>query len=140
MHVPVRYASLLLPSVCLNAYLGWIHLPFASPLGMAMGQVRIRYGKYPPATIPAGITHTRPRLYPRVEFYIRARTHRVLGGYRIPAGIITLHGQPGTPDAGPAFYGVGRAGHCRTRLDLAPRLLAGRVAVAARWLGQGPRQ
>jgi hypothetical protein len=83
---------------------------------MAMGRVRIGYGKYPPATIPAGITHTRPRLYPRVGSCTRARTHRVSGGYRIPAGIITLHGQPGTPDAGPAFYGVGRAGHCRTRL------------------------
>jgi hypothetical protein len=37
-------------------------------VGMAMGRVRIEYGKYPPATIPAGITHTRPRLYPRVDF------------------------------------------------------------------------
>jgi hypothetical protein len=60
-------------------------------LGMAMGQVWIGYGKYPPATILAGITHTRPRLYPRVGFCTRVRTHRVSGGYRIPAGIITLH-------------------------------------------------
>lgn len=58
---------------------------------MAMGRVRIGYGKYPPATIPAGITHTRPRLYPRVGFCTRARTHRVSGGYRIPVGIVTLH-------------------------------------------------
>jgi hypothetical protein len=58
-------------------------------VGMAMGRVRIGYGKYPPAIIPAGITHTRPRLYPRVEICTRARTHRVSGGYRIPAGIIT---------------------------------------------------
>jgi hypothetical protein len=58
-------------------------------VGMAMGRVRIGYGKYPPATIPAGITHTRPRLYPRVGFCTRAHTHRVSGGYRIPAGIIT---------------------------------------------------
>jgi hypothetical protein len=58
-------------------------------IGMAMGRVRIGYGKYPPATIPAGITHTRPRLYPRVGICTRARTHRVSGGYRIPAGIIT---------------------------------------------------
>jgi hypothetical protein len=50
-------------------------------IGMAMGRVRIGYGKYPPATIPAGITHTRPRLYPRVGFCTRARTHRVSGGY-----------------------------------------------------------
>jgi hypothetical protein len=56
---------------------------------MAMGRVRIGYGKYPPATIPAGITHTRPRLYPRVGFCTRAHTHRVSGGYRIPVGIIT---------------------------------------------------
>jgi hypothetical protein len=63
----------------------------ASGVGMAMGRVRIGYGKYPPATIPAGITHTRPRLYPRVGFCTRARTHRVSGGYQIPAGIITLH-------------------------------------------------
>jgi hypothetical protein len=60
-------------------------------VGMAMGRVRIEYGKYPPATIPAGITHTRPRLYPRVGFCTRAHTHRVSGGYRIPAGIVTLH-------------------------------------------------
>jgi hypothetical protein len=52
-----------------------------------MGRVRIGYGKYPPATIPAGITHTRPRLYPRVGFCTRARTHPVLGGHRIPAGV-----------------------------------------------------
>jgi hypothetical protein len=58
---------------------------------MTMGRVRIGYGKYPPVTIPAGITHTRPQLYPRVGFCTRARTHRVSGGYRIPAGIITLH-------------------------------------------------
>jgi hypothetical protein len=63
-------------------------------LGMAMGRVRIGYGKYPPVTIPAGITHTRPQLYPRVGFCTRARTHRVSGGYRIPAGIITLHTNP----------------------------------------------
>jgi hypothetical protein len=66
--------------------------PLAPPpdrVGMAMGRVRIGYGKYPPATIPAGITHTRPRLYPRVGICTRARTHRVSGGYRIPAGIIT---------------------------------------------------
>jgi hypothetical protein len=62
-----------------------------SSLGMAMGRVRIGYGKYPPATIPAGITHTRPRLYPRVGFCTRARTHRVSGGYRIPVDIITIH-------------------------------------------------
>jgi hypothetical protein len=55
---------------------------------MAMGRVRIGYGKYPPTIIPAGVTHTRPRLYPRVGFCTRARTHRVSGGYRIPAGII----------------------------------------------------
>jgi hypothetical protein len=67
--------------------------PFAVSLtlGMAMGRVRVGYSKYPPATIPAGITHTRPRLYPRVGFYTHARIHRVSGGYRIPAGIITLH-------------------------------------------------
>jgi hypothetical protein len=67
--------------------------PFAVSLtlGMAMGWVRVGYGKYPPTTIPAGITHTRPRLYPRVGFCTRARIHRVSGGYRIPAGIITLH-------------------------------------------------
>jgi hypothetical protein len=65
--------------------------PLKTRLEMAMGRVRIGYGKYPPATIPAGITHTRPRLYPRVGFCTRARTHRVSGGYRIPAGIITLH-------------------------------------------------
>jgi hypothetical protein len=58
-------------------------------VGMAMGRVRIGYGKYPPTTIPAGITHTRPRLYPRVGICTRARTHRVSGGYRIPTGIIT---------------------------------------------------
>jgi hypothetical protein len=58
---------------------------------MAMGQARIGYGKYPPAAIPAGITHTRPRLYPLVGFCTRARTHRVSGEYQIPAGIITLH-------------------------------------------------
>jgi hypothetical protein len=57
---------------------------------MAMGRVRIGYGKYPPATIPVGITHTRPRLYLRVGFCTRARTHWISGGYRIPAGIITL--------------------------------------------------
>jgi hypothetical protein len=61
----------------------------ARRLGMAMGRIRIGYGKYPPATIPAGITHTRPRLYPRVGICTRARTHRVSDGYRIPAGIIT---------------------------------------------------
>jgi hypothetical protein len=58
-------------------------------LGMAMGRVRIGYGKYPPAIIPAGITHIRSRLYPRVGFCTRARTHRVSGGYRIPAGTTT---------------------------------------------------
>jgi hypothetical protein len=67
--------------------LGWS----SASLGMAMGRVWIGYGKYPPTTILAGITHTRPRLYPRVGFCTRARTHRVSGGYRIPAGIITLH-------------------------------------------------
>jgi hypothetical protein len=65
--------------------------PWRSSLGMAMGRVRIGYGKYSPGTIPADITHTRPQLYPRVGFCTHARTHRVSGGYRIPAGIITLH-------------------------------------------------
>jgi hypothetical protein len=60
-------------------------------IGMAMGRVRIGYSKYPPVTIPAGITHTRPRLYPRVGFCTRARTHWVSGGYRIPVDIIKLH-------------------------------------------------
>jgi hypothetical protein len=57
-------------------------------IGMAMGRVRIGYGKYPPAIIPAGITHIRQRLYPRVGF-CTPRTHRVSGGYRIPAGTTT---------------------------------------------------
>jgi hypothetical protein len=58
---------------------------------MAMDRVRIGYGKYPPTTIPVGLTHMRPRLYSRVGFCTRARTHRVSGGYRILMDIITLH-------------------------------------------------
>jgi hypothetical protein len=29
-------------------------------IGMKTGRVRIGYGKYPPATIPVGISYTRP--------------------------------------------------------------------------------
>jgi hypothetical protein len=56
---------------------------------MTIDRVWIRYSKYSLATILAGITHTRPRVYPRVGICTRARTHRVSGGYRIPADIIT---------------------------------------------------
>jgi hypothetical protein len=35
-------------------------------VGMTTDRVWIGYEKYPPATIPAGIDHTHPRLYPQV--------------------------------------------------------------------------
>jgi hypothetical protein len=57
-------------------------------LGMATSRVQIKYSKYPPAIILVGITHARPRQYPRVKFCTHARTHRVSGGYRIPTGTI----------------------------------------------------
>jgi hypothetical protein len=44
---------------------------------MAMGQIRVRYKKYLPTTVPTGISHTHPQLYSRVKNC--TRTRRVSG-------------------------------------------------------------
>jgi hypothetical protein len=54
-------------------------------LGMTAGRIRVGYNKYPPATVPAGISHTGLRPYPWVLDY--TRTRRVSGRYRVPVGV-----------------------------------------------------
>jgi hypothetical protein len=44
-------------------------------VGMAMGQIRVGFNKYPPATVPVGISHTRPQLYT----WVKNCTRRVSG-------------------------------------------------------------
>jgi hypothetical protein len=55
-------------------------------IGMASDRIRIRYCKYPSATISTVTTNIRPRPYPRVEIYIHTHAHRISDGFRISDG------------------------------------------------------
>jgi hypothetical protein len=55
-------------------------------IGMATDRIRIKYCKYPSATISAVATNICPLPYSRVEIYIYARVHQILDGFRIFVG------------------------------------------------------
>jgi hypothetical protein len=75
-----QYEKMLLTEVKHSKPFHEFYLSFSilsSRLGMATGQIRIGYWKYPPAIISTVIDNIRPRLYPRVEIHIHIHAHQV---------------------------------------------------------------
>jgi hypothetical protein len=60
-------------------------------LGMAMGQVRIRYNNYSPVSKEDMSRNSYLYPYPRVKIYTRTCTRRVSVGYRVPVGFTIPH-------------------------------------------------